>query len=93
VGLVFANYGSSQRQARKVTVRLRNLHGGSYRLRRYLVDRTHSSRWDVAQDRSQGAAHNDLETVDDRIIHASADTDFAVDLPVWSSTFITLEPS
>jgi hypothetical protein len=72
---------------------LKNLRSDSYRVRRYLVDRRHSSRWDVAADRPRGARHNDLETVDDRTIDASTSTDITVDLPAWSSTFVTLQPA
>jgi hypothetical protein len=93
IGLVFANYGWAQRQAREVTVNVKNLADCPYRLRRYLVDQTHSSRWDVAEDRPEGSSQNDLQTVEDRTMNVSRTMSFSVGLPVWSSTFITLEPS
>jgi hypothetical protein len=91
VGVVLTNYGFVQRQARRVTLRLKNLGRDSYRLRRYLVDRQHSSRWDAAEDRPEGAAHDGLETVDDRMIDVSGITALSIDLPPWSSTFVTLD--
>jgi hypothetical protein len=93
LGLVFANYGWAQRLTRTVKVSLKNLAPGSYRLRRYLVDRAHSSRWDVAQDGPEGSQANDLQTVEDRTIDASDAAHLSIDLPIWSSTFIMLEPA
>lgn len=93
VGIVFASYGFAQRDTRKVDVSLVNLPVGSYRLRRSIVDERHSSRWDIAEDRPEGASQNDLQTVEDRVVDVSGTTNVSVSLPRWSSTFITLQPT
>jgi hypothetical protein len=92
LGLVFANHGWAQRQGRTVAVTVKNLAARRYRLTRSVVDRAHSSRWDVAQDRPDGARQNDLQTVERRTMQSSGAISFSVRLPMWSSTFITLEP-
>jgi hypothetical protein len=91
LGIVLANYGWAQRQSRAVKVTVKNLAPGEYRLRRWLVDRTHSSRWDVAQDRPGRLPQNNLQLVEDRTIDAAASSHFTIEAPSWSSTFITLD--
>ena len=49
----------------------------AYRLRRYLVDRMHSSRWDVAEDRLEGASQNELQAVEDRTMSVSRAISFS----------------
>ena len=90
LGLVFANYGWAQRQSRTVKVTVKNLASGSYRLQRWLVDQSHSSRWDAAQDRPEGALHDGLERVEDRALRVSRIATFSLDLPPWSATFVSL---
>jgi hypothetical protein len=91
LGIVLANYGWAQRQSRAVKVTVKNLAPGEYRLRRWLVDRTHSSRWDVAQDRPGRLPQNNLQLVEDRTIDAAASSHFTIEAPSWSNTFITLD--
>jgi hypothetical protein len=90
---VFANYGWAQRQPREVSVKLMAVPRGTYRLETALVDRTHSSRWDIAEDRAEGARENDLETVEQRTMKVTGSVRLAIRLPAWSSTFITLQPA
>ena len=95
IGLSFSNFGYAQRQSRKVNINLKNLGAGTYHFKRYLVDQTHSSRWDCCQDQNtaQAQSQDDLATVEDRNTDSQRGTiTFLVDLPQWSSTFISLEP-
>ncbi len=93
-GVVLANYGWAQRQTRAVNITIRNAAPGAWKLKRSLVDAKHSSRWDAAEDNEQGQAHNDLELVEERPLPVAAGEPlvFRVELPAWSSTFISLEP-
>lgn len=91
VGMAFSNYGWSQRQARAVGVRVDGLAAGTYVLRRFLVDESHSSRWDALEDRLGDDSADGLEMVEQRSIRVSGDLTFDVELPRWSSTFITLD--
>lgn len=92
LGLVFANYGWAQREAREVSVRLTNVPRGTYRVDTSLVDRAHSSRWDVAEDRPEGARENNLETVKRRTMKVTGPVRLALRLPAWSSTFVSIQP-
>ncbi len=95
IGLVLVNYGWAQRQVRIVNVNLKNLAAGAWKMKRFLVDAKHSSRWDVAEDRAEGKAQNELQLVEERAVDAVADKPLTlrVELPVWSSTFIAVEPA
>lgn len=92
VGLVLANYGFSQRQCRHVSVSLSNLPVGTWRLRRWIVDLEHSSRWDAAGDPFLAETHNDLELVEQRDISVPDRSDHVIELEIsaWSSMFIEL---
>ncbi len=93
VGVALANYGFAQRQPRGVTLTLENVPAGQWRLRRWSVDPEHSSRWDVAEDRPEGAAHDDLERIAQRQLRASPGQPLVlqITLPPWSSHFLLLE--
>jgi hypothetical protein len=90
IGLVLANYGFAQRQARRVQVTVRAL-AGPQKLTRWLVDTAHSSRWDLAEDRPEGAAQDGLAQVEQRplaVTNGEAVVD--LELPPNSATFITM---
>jgi len=93
VGLALVNYGYAQREARAVSVSIKDLAPGAWRATRYLVDATHSSRWDVAEDRAEGAAENELRKVamETLQVKAGSPCEMDVELPPNSSTFIALE--
>ncbi|MFW6107059.1 MAG: GH39 family glycosyl hydrolase [bacterium] len=93
VAVVLANTGYAQRQARPVTIALKHLPEGHWHLRRWSVDPKHSSRWDVAEDRPEGAAHDDLERVAQAELHVEGPTPLVLrlTLPPWSSQFLLLE--
>lgn len=95
LGLVLTNYGWAQREMRAVNVAIRNVAPGKWKLKRFLVDPKHSSRWDAAEDRDAGKSHNALEAVEDRPLEVAADKPLTlrIELPAWSSTFITIEPT
>lgn len=95
VGLVLANWGWAQREERVVDVTIRNLPAGKWRLQRSLVDRAHSSRWDIAQDAPEGARQNDLSVVESRTLKVGADgtARLTLNLPALSSTFVSLQPT
>jgi len=93
VGIVLANYGFAQRTARDVELCLTHVAPGAWRMRRWSVDPAHSSRWDAAQDRPAGAAHDGLEQVAESELTACEAKPLVVrlSLPAWSSQFIALE--
>ena len=95
IGVALANYGFVQREARALSLSLTKLPAGTYALRRYLVDPDHSSRWDLAEDRPEGAKADSLEQVEERQVVITADKSLRLDLelPAWSSTFIELRPA
>lgn len=95
LGLVLANYGWAQRQTRTVNITIRNAAPGKWKLKRFLVDPKHSSRWDAAEDRDEGKSRNDLEAVEERPLDVAVDNPLTlrVELPAWSSTFIIIEPT
>ena len=95
VGVVLVNYGYAQRQTRTVTITLKNLPPGVWRLRRWSIDAAHSSRLDSGDDVSGDPKHDDLEMVEDRRLRVKRDGQlvFQLDLPKWSSTFVQLQPS
>lgn len=95
VGLALANYGLVQHEHRRLAVSVRGLKPGSWKLTRWQVDEKHSSRWDIAEDRPEGAAQNDLQVLDARTIRVdnSGAANMELDLPRWSSLFIALDPA
>ena len=95
VGLALANYGLTQHQNRRLELSVTGLKAGPWKLTRWQVDEKHSSRWDVAEDRPEGAAQNDLQVLDARTmaIDYTGTAKLALDLPRWSSLFIALEPA
>ena len=95
IGVALANYGFAQRQERKLSLLLSGVRGGKYTMRRHLVDPTHSSRWDLAEDRPEGAKADALEMVEERQLTVTADTPVRMELtlPAWSSTFIEVLPA
>jgi hypothetical protein len=95
IGVALANYGYVQRSARSVALSLTKLPAGRYTVRRYLVDPTHSSRWDVAEDRPEGVKADSLEKVEERQVVVTADQPLRVELtlPAWSSTFVEVRPA
>ncbi len=95
IGVALANYGFAQRQERKVSLLLSGLRSGTCTMRRHLVDPTHSSRWDLAEDRPEGAKADELEKVEERQLTVSAAKPVRIELtlPAWSSTFIELLPT
>jgi len=93
VGLVLSNYGFSQHQSRKVSITVTGLGAGEQRLTRWLVDATHSSRWDVAEDRPEGAAHDGLAEVEQQPLKVeNGNAAIELDLPANSATFIAIDP-
>jgi len=91
LGLVLANYGFAQREPRTVKVVIDGLKQGTWRMTRYLVDPKHSSRWDAAEDRPEGAPENELRKVAESAVQAAASTVLDLDLPPLSSTFVALQ--
>ena len=91
VGLVLASYGFAQRASRNVTINVRGLREGSWRLRRWVVDSTHSSRWDAVREGPGDVRQDHLERVQSEQIDVSGTARFTVHLPPWSSSFVTLE--
>jgi hypothetical protein len=65
VGVVVASFGFANRATRTVHLHLPGMTGNK-RLRRYLVDETHSSRWDTYQDDPAGIVDQDLVQLEDR---------------------------
>jgi len=93
-GVAISNYGFAQRQARKVTLTIAHPVPGSLRLTRWLVDATHSSRWDLAEDRPEGAAQDGLAQVEQRpLTLKGGKVVVELDLPANSATFIAIEPA
>ena len=93
-GVVLSNYGFTQRQARKVTLTIAHPDSGSLRLTRWLVDATHSSRWDLAEDRPEGAAQDSLAQVEQKLLSVKGGSVvLELDLPANSATFIAIEPA
>jgi len=92
VGLVLVNYGWAQRQVRTMHVSVKNLGGGAWRMKRSLIDSRHSSRWDLAEDREEGRAQNDLQMVQEKDVNVADGTavELEVKLPAWGSTFIAI---
>ena len=95
IGVALANYGFVQRASRELSLSLAKLPADRYVLRRYLVDPAHSSRWDLAEDRAEGAKADTLAQVEERQVVVTADQPLRLDLelPAWSSTFIELSPA
>lgn len=95
VGLALANYGLTQHQNRRLTLSVTGLNAGPWKLTRWQVDEKHSSRWDIAEDRPEGAAQNDLQVLEARTmsIDNTGKAQLELDLPRWSSSFIALEPA
>jgi hypothetical protein len=95
IGLVLTNYGYAQRHPRTITLALEYLPDGAYTLTRFLVDPRHSSRWDVDENRPEGVAYDSLQMVESRQLSAqqSRPLTLQVELPVWSSTFISISPA
>jgi hypothetical protein len=93
-GLVLVNYGYAQRHSRNVTITLDHLAGGTYTMARYLVDPKHSSRWDIAENRPEGAPYDNLQMVENHqlSVQPSRSLTLQVELPMWSSTFIDITP-
>ena len=94
IGIVLVNYGYAQRQTRAVSVTVRNLAAGLWRLQRWSVDPAHSSRWDIEENPFADSTHDDLEVVGQRWIQVSPEypLTFDTDLPAWSSVFVQLQP-
>ncbi len=94
VGVVLANYGFTQRQAKPVSVILNNLPAGTWQLRRWSVDPAHSSRFDAEGDPLAAAARDELEMVEQRQLRADGVRPLVIDLelPAWSSVFVELQP-
>jgi hypothetical protein len=60
-------------------------------LTRWLVDTAHSSRWDLAEDRPEGAAQDGLAQVEQRpLAVTSGEAVIDLELPPNSATFITM---
>ncbi len=93
VGVALASYGWSNTATRTVNVHLPGM-TGSKRVRSYLMDPTHSSRWDTRpDDMTGGGEDDDLEMVSDVTMSAAAARDFTVMVPKWSATFVTVDPA
>jgi len=95
LGITMANWGFTNRNARTVHVTVNNFAPGSWTLKRYLVDPKHSSPWDAKDDpKADAAANEDLALVETTQLTATAGQPVAVnvDLPYWSSTFLSIEP-
>lgn len=93
VGIVLVNYGFAQRREREVQLSITGLRPGRWHLRGWRVDPAHSSRWDAAEDRPEGAARDDLEPAgaEDRRVGAGQELVVRRILPPWSSRFIRIE--
>ena len=66
--------------------------GGNLRLTRWLVDAAHSSRWDLAEDRPEGAAQNGLARVEQKpLTLTGGNVVVELDLPANSATFIAID--
>lgn len=92
VGVVLASFGWANRADRTVRLHLSGMTGDK-RLRRWLVDPTHSSRWDTFEDDPAGSVDNDLELMEDRTASAALLRNLTVDVPQWSAVFLTLDPA
>ncbi len=93
-GVALSNYGFAQRVARKVTLTIAHPDSGKLRLTRWLVDATHSSRWDLAEDRPEGAAQDGLALVEKQpLTMTGGNVVVELDLPANSATFIAIEPA
>jgi len=88
IGLSMSNWGYAQRSSRNVNLTVNNAGTGTWKMYRYLVDATHSSRWD------SGASQNDLQLVETRdiVVTSGQPLNAQIILPSWSGTFITLVP-
>lgn len=96
LGMALANWGFANRSARTVHVTLNSLAPGDWTLKRYLVDSKHSSPWDAKDDpKADAAANKDLALVETTPLKIAAGqpADIKVELPYWSSTFLSIEPS
>lgn len=95
VGLAFANYGLTQHRNRQIELSVTGLKAGPWKLTRWQVDEKHSSRWDVAEDRPEGAPQNELQVLDARMlsVDASGTARLTLDLPRWSSSFLAFDPA
>ncbi len=92
IGVMIASHGWANRSTRTVHLHLPGM-TGSKRLRRYLVDPTHSSRWDVGEDTPAGDPHQDLELMEDRTDTAVRLRDIPLEVPKWSATFLLIDPA
>lgn len=95
VGLAFANYGLTQHRNRQIELSVTGMKAGPWKLTRWQVDEKHSSRWDVAEDRPEGAPQNELQVLDARMlsVDASGTARLTLDLPRWSSSFLAFDPA
>lgn len=87
VGIALANYGWANQDARTVDINIDGLTGAK-RVTRYLVDPTHSSRWDTFEDDPAGSVDQELEQT------ASANEDpaaLSVTVPRSGSVFLMVE--
>lgn len=91
IGVVIASHGWANRTTRTVHLHLTGM-TGSKRLRRYLVDPEHSSRWDIDEDGPGGDPYQDLELVEDRTDTGARLRDIELEVPKWSAQFLTLDP-
>jgi hypothetical protein len=90
IGVALANTGWCNRSTRTVELSIAGMTTG--RVRRYLVDQTHSSPWDTAPLGGPDDPYTEpdqLELVSDTV--ESDLSALSVDLPQWSSTFITID--
>jgi hypothetical protein len=78
-----------------VHLALGKLAAGNWSLKRYLIDAEHSSRWDASMGNPQAdtSSHNDLELVATTPIKSTGDpVKVDIELPYWSSSYLSLEP-
>jgi hypothetical protein len=89
IGFVLTSYGWANRADRSVDINLSGLVGDSCRVRRYLVDPTHSSRWDTHEDDPAGAVDQELALMSDTT--GAAPTTLNLTVPQWGSLFVTID--
>jgi hypothetical protein len=89
LGVALANYGWAALSARTVDLDLSSLSASSYRTRRWLVDPTHSSRWDTFQDDPAGSVDQDLVLASDTT--GAAPSSLSVTVPARGSVFLAFD--
>jgi hypothetical protein len=89
LGIALANYGWAAFSDHAVDIEISGLAGSAYRVRRWLVDPTHSSRWDTHQDDPAGSVDQELYIASDTA--GAPPVSLSVTVPTRGSLFITID--